>query len=147
MDTSIEGCTGEPFRMVVELGKIMEFARATRSENPSYQGSPGDRPVVPGTFLMSSTFWQRPENDPLHGVALNWHRVLHGRQEFVFHGCPPRAGDVLTGQARIERVYSKAGRRGGTMTFAEQVTEFHDDSGVLVAEARSTLIETSKAAS
>jgi hypothetical protein len=43
-------------------------------------------------------------------------------------------------------VYEKEGKRGGTMRFTEVVTEFRDASGVLVAESRSTTIETSKAA-
>ena len=53
---------------------------------------------------------------------------------------------MLTGVARIDRVYEKQGKRGGTMVFTEVVTEFRDAGGRLVAESRSTLIETSKAA-
>jgi hypothetical protein len=147
VDPSLEGRTAAPFTMVVELGKVREFARATKSDNPDYLNDPGDHPVSPGTFLMSAAFWQKPENSPLNGVALNWHRVLHGEQEFVFHGAPPKAGDVLTGVSRIDRVYEKAGKRGGTMSFAETVTEFRNAAGALVAESRGTLIETSQAAS
>ncbi|MCU4182980.1 MaoC family dehydratase N-terminal domain-containing protein [Acidiferrimicrobium sp. IK] len=147
MDTSLEGRTAAPFTMVVELGKVREFAAATKSTNPDYAGDPGDHPVSPGTFLMSAAFWQKPENSPFFGVELNWHRILHGEQEFVFHGTPPRAGDVLTGVARIDRVYEKAGKRGGTMTFTESVTEFRNPAGELVAESRGTMIETSQAAS
>ena len=145
MDTSLEGRTGKPFTMVVEAGKVREFARATKSQNPSYDGGPQGAPISPVTFLMSAQFWQSSENSPLSGVDLNWERILHGEQEFVFHGAPPRSGDVLTGQARIDRIYEKAGKRGGTMTFTEQVTEFRNASGALVAELRSTMIETSKA--
>lgn len=145
MDTSLEGRTGKPFTMVVEAGKVREFARATKSQNPSYDGGPQGAPISPVTFLMSAQFWQSSENSPLSGVDLNWERILHGEQEFVFHGPPPRSGDVLTGQARIDRIYEKAGKRGGTMTFTEQVTEFRDAAGALVAELRSTMIETSKA--
>ncbi len=145
MDTSLAGRTGKPFTMTVEAGKIREFARATKSQNPAYDGGPQGQPVSPATFLMSAQFWQSGENSPLSGVDLNWERILHGEQEFVFHGAPPRAGDVLTGQARIDKVFEKAGKRGGTMIFTEQVTEFRDPSGRLVAELRSTMIETSKA--
>ena len=42
MDESLVGRTGEPFTMVVELGKIREFARATKSRNPAYDGEPGE---------------------------------------------------------------------------------------------------------
>jgi N-terminal half of MaoC dehydratase len=142
---SIEGRSGEPFTMVVELGKVRELARATRSRNPAYDGAPGDTPVSPATFLMSAAFWTGPASDPWRGVDRNVQRLLHGEQEFVFHGEPPRAGDVLTGRSRIDRVYTKQGKRGGSMTFAETVTEFRDPSGRLVAETRSTTIETSQA--
>ena len=145
MDTSLEGRTGKPFTMVCEAGKIREFARATKSQNPAYDGGPQGEPISPATFLMSAQFWQTGENSPLSGVELNWERILHGEQEFRFFGAPPRAGDVLTGQARIDKVYEKAGKRGGTMAFTEQVTEFRNASGTLVAELRSVMIETSKA--
>ena len=147
MDPSLEGRTGAPFTMAVEVGKVREFAVATKSRNPDYAGGVGDHPVIPGTFLMTATFWQSSEHSPLHGAAVNWHRVLHGEQEFVFHGEPPRAGDVLTGTTRIDRMYEKQGKRGGTMAFVETVTEFRDPAGELLVESRHTIIETSQAAS
>jgi hypothetical protein len=142
---SIEGRVGEPFAMVVELGKVREFARATKSRNPAYDGAPGDRPVAPATFLMSSAFWTGPASDPWQGVDRNFERLLHGEQEFVFQGAPPRAGDVLTGRSRIDRVYTKQGKRGGSMQFTETVTDYRDAAGRLVAEVRSTSIETAQA--
>jgi hydroxyacyl-ACP dehydratase HTD2-like protein with hotdog domain len=72
-------------------------------------------------------------------------RVLHGGQEFIFHGPPPRAGTKLTAQTRIEDIYEKEGKRGGTMTFVVGVTEFRDEQGNLVAESRGTTIETGRA--
>jgi hypothetical protein len=147
MDETLEGRTGEPFTMIVELGKLREFARATKSKNPAYQGEVGDRPVVPATFLMASSFWQtEPKHSALSGAKLNWSRILHGSQEFTFYGPPPRAGDVLTGRDRVDKVYEKPGKRGGTMTFIERVTEFRSEHGDVVAESRWTLIETSKPA-
>ncbi len=145
MDSSIEGRTGEPFTMVVELGKIREFARATKSRNPEYLES--ENPVSPVTFLQTAAFWQSRANSPYGGAPANFERLLHGEQEFVFHGEPPRAGSVLTGQSRIERVYQKEGRRGGLMTFTEAVTEFRDEAGRLVAESKTTGIVTERAPS
>jgi hypothetical protein len=144
MDTSIEGRRGKPFRVVVEEGKIREFARAVKSSNPAYVGE-GPQPTSPATFLASSTFWQRPEHSPWGDVRLNWERILHGEQEFVFPGPPPAAGTELTAEARIDRVYEKEGKRGGAMTFVEVVTEYRDLAGAVVAESRSTIIETSQA--
>ena len=142
MAQAAAGAPGKPFTMEVELGKLREFARATKSSNPAYLAD--DRPVSPATFLMTSTFWQSPESRA-GGGPRSYERVLHGEQEFVFHGEPPRAGTVLTGQSRIDRTYEKEGRRGGTMTFTETVTEYRDEQGRLVAETRSTVIETSRA--
>lgn len=144
MDASIEGRRGKPFRLVVEEGKVREFARAVKSSNPVYVGQ-GPQATSPATFLASSTFWQGGEHSPWGDAALNWERILHGEQEFVFPGPPPAAGTELTAEARIDRVYEKAGKRGGAMTFVELVTEYRDASGAVVAESRSTIIETSQA--
>jgi hypothetical protein len=143
VDDSIVGRQGAPFRMVVEEGKVHEFARATRSKDPDHlrQG----HPVSPGTFLAGAAFWQTPESSPWTGLEINYERILHGEQEFVFPEGPPQAGVELTGLSRIDRVYEKEGRRGGSMTFTEAVTEFRDASGRLVAESRGTSIETSQA--
>ena len=135
MSASPEGRQGAPFKMVVERGKIREFARATKSVQPrlSRRGPPTLAGDVPG----ASAFWQDASNSPWGGDGpRNFERILHGEQEFVFFGEPPRAGDVLTGVSRIDKVYEKAGRRGGDMKFTEMVTEFRDPTGKVVAESQ-----------
>src|SRR2546423_4776665 len=121
MDKSLEGNRGRPFRVVGEEGKVGGFARAVRSSNPAYVAE-GPQATSPATFLASSGFWQRPESSPWGDTRLNFQRILHGEQEFVFPGPPPAAGTELTGEARIDRIYEKEGKRGGTMTFVELVT-------------------------
>jgi hypothetical protein len=145
MSESLVGRQGTPFQMVVERGKIREFARATKSSNPEYLE--GEHPLSPVTFLSASGFWQDESNSPWGDGPRNYERILHGEQEFVFFGEPPRAGAILTGISRIDRIYEKAGRRGGAMNFTETVTEFRDETGKLVAESRSTVIETGQAPS
>ena len=136
------GRTGEQFAFAVEHGKIREFTRATHTRNPAYaEGS-----VSPPTFLMCADHFQAKANSPWGDHPRNMARTLHAEQEFVFHGPPPAAGTQLSGQARIDRRYTKEGKRGGTMTFTEVVWEYRDDTGTLVSEVRSTLVETSKAA-
>ena len=144
MDASIEGNRGKPFRVVVEEGKVREFARAVKSAHPAYVAD-GPQATSPPTFLASSSFWQPAEASPWGDAKLNWERILHGEQEFVFPGPPPAAGTELTAESRIDRVYEKEGKRGGTMTFVEVVTEYRDASGAVVAESRGTIIETSQA--
>ena len=145
IDGSKVGLTDEAATMPVERGKIREFARSCMSDDPEYVESPS--PVILPTFLTTVNFWMNSETSPLAQVGLDLRRLLHGSQEYIFHGPPPRAGDDLTFQTRVDAIYEKEGKRGGTMTFVETVTEFRDAEGTLVAEARSTAIETGKATS
>jgi hypothetical protein len=142
VDTAAIGNLGEPFEMVVERGKIREFARATMSRNPDYFDDPVA--VSPATFLMTSALWNTSGTMPTLGLDIDITRLLHGGQEFTFHGPPPRAGTKLTAQMRVTDTYEKEGRRGGTMSFIEVVTDFRDDSGALVAETKIVLIVTGK---
>jgi len=130
---------GTPFEFVVERGKIREFAKAMQCDNPAYDAQGA---VVPPTFLASVTHWTPEGGRPPHGFDLK--RLLHGEQEYVFHGAPPRAGQRLTVQYRIADRYEKPGKRGGTMRFAVMVAEFRDEDGALVAEQRSTFVETAQ---
>jgi N-terminal half of MaoC dehydratase len=129
--------------MAVERGKIREFARATGSSSPEYLEGPV--PVVPPTFLATVAFWQPPEAAALHrDVDLDLKRLLHGEQEFLFTGEPPRAGAELHAQTVVEEIYEKEGKRGGVMTFVIMRTDFTDAAGVVVAQSRSTAIETGR---
>jgi hypothetical protein len=108
-----------------------------QSNDPAYRGPDA---IVPPTFLTSAALWA-PEGARVD-VGFDRKRLLHGQQEYVFHGPPPRAGQMLRVLERIEDRYEKAGKRGGRMRFAVVVTEYRAEDGTLVAEGRSTLIET-----
>lgn len=125
----------------VERGKIREFARACLSASPDYLLDP--RPVIPPTFLSTVNFWTDSQTALLTEVGLDPLRVLHAAQEYWFMGEPPRAGTTLDFEVRVEQVYDKAGRRGGSMTFVEIVTDFRS-SDVLVARSHSTALQTSR---
>lgn len=133
----LPGPPGPEFEVPVERGKIREFAAAMQSEAPEYQGEDA---VVPPTFLVSSSLWAPPGSRPDHGFDRR--RLLHGEQEYVFHGPPPRTGQVLRASAHVAERYEREGKRGGTMRFAVLVTEFRDADGRLVAEQRMTVLET-----
>lgn len=128
---------GQPWEVVVERGKIAEFAEAMLSDEPAYRGPDA---IIPPTFLTSAARWAPP------GVRVNVgfdrKRLLHGEQEYTFSAKLPAAGDVLTAQERVVDRFSKPGKRGGTMRFATVVTEYRNAAGVLVAEAKATFIET-----
>jgi hypothetical protein len=131
------GTRGPDYEMVVERGKIAEFAAAMQSQNPAYAEPDA---IVPPTFLISASLWA-PDGAAVD-VGFDRRRLLHGEQEFIFHGPPPRAGQSLTVSDQIVDRYEKPGKRGGMMRFAVVVTEYRGQDGALVAEARRTLIET-----
>ena len=142
-DTSLVGERGTPREMLVERSKIREFATACMTDNPAYLDD--HEPVSEPTFLTTKNFWGRGGDSPVSRLGIDFRRLLHGGDEFTFHGPPPRAGTVLTFTTRIADAYEKEGKRGGTMTFYELVTEFVDESGTLVAEEKTTMIITGKA--
>lgn len=142
----------EGYEMVIERGKVREFAASVKSDHPAYLDD--DAPVIPPTFLRASAFWAprrapRPRPEGASGGAeRNRGRGLglHAGQEYVFHGPPPRAGTKLRVTSRQESQYTKEGRRGGTLTFTVTVQEFRDEHGNLVAEGRNTGVVTSRPA-
>ncbi|MBP2328053.1 acyl dehydratase [Kibdelosporangium banguiense] len=138
-DRSIIGRSMAPVTMTVERGKIMEFARSILDDNPVYFGPD---PAVPLTFGVTTAHWQTGKAD-LTGLDLA--RLLHGGLEFEYLG-EIHAGDTLTSRGSIVDVYEKQGSRGGSMTFVESETIFTNQHGEDVLTMRSTLIETSRAA-
>jgi hypothetical protein len=136
-DSDADLNVGHPWEVVVERGKIAEFADAMLCDDPVYRGPDA---IIPPTFLTSAARWAPP------GVRVNVgferKRLLHGEQEYTFHRGVPAAGDVLTAREKVVDRFSKPGKRGGTMRFATVVTEYRDAAGELVAEAKATFIET-----
>jgi hypothetical protein len=131
------------YEVPIERGKIREFARAAKSQNPAYDGPDA---VVPPTFLTTAqNFWADPKAArPVAELGFQLARVLHGEEEYEFFGPPPRAGQTLHAESRIGDQWEKEGKRGGTMRFARIVTEYRDDAGTLVAEQRTTVLETAR---
>jgi hypothetical protein len=136
-DSDADLSEGQPWEVVVERGKIAEFADAMLCDDPAYRGP---NAIIPPTFLTSAARWAPP--GVRVDVGFERKRLLHGEQEYTFHGDLPAAGDVLTARERVVERFSKPGKRGGTMRFATVVTEYRDVAGALVAEAKATFIET-----
>jgi acyl dehydratase len=144
MNKSEIGNTGKPVTMHVERGKIREFARAIKDDNPiyfdeQYATKKAGGIVPPPTFTMTLGFWDEGRNRPL--LTYDVRRLLHGEQEFEYLA-PVHADDVLTATSRVADVFEKAGSRGGTMTFGVLETTFTNQRGEKVLISRSTLIET-----
>jgi acyl dehydratase len=138
------------FDLPVERGKVREFALAVGEDNPvlldpaqaRLQGFPDV--LAPPTFTVTQ-IWQVPrdERESRLGANLDYERVLHGEQEFVFRRLPV-AGEVLKGTLRISKDFTKEGRRGGSMRFVTYESRFTDIDGEEVLTAYYTLIQTAK---
>ncbi len=141
VDKAAEGAQGATFEMEIERGKIYELATAIKADHPAYFAA---SPVAPPTFLTTTFFWEErvPGANPWALVKMDQRRGMHAEQEYEFFGPPPRAGDKLTCRSTITRVFEKAGKRGGQMTFVVMETDFVDATGRLVARAKMTGVET-----
>lgn len=138
------------FDLPVELGHVQEFARAVGEDNPVFfdaeaaeqQGFPNV--VAPPTFTTTQILQvPRDQRERQLGANLDYGRVLHGEQEFIYNRLPV-AGETLKGRMRISKDFTKEGKRGGTMRFVTYESVFTDEAGDEVLTARYTLIETAK---
>jgi N-terminal half of MaoC dehydratase len=126
MDPRAEGKTYPDRPFTIEPSRVSAF-RAVVGEDE------GDG--VPPTFVTAAEFSVLPEviGDP--ELALDFSRILHGSQEYVFER-PLRLGETLTIRCRLASIRVRAGT--GFLTIA---TDLVDGDGELVCRARSTMVE------
>jgi hypothetical protein len=145
VDWASKGAQGAEFELVVERGKVREFARAVRAGHAAYTGA---EPLAPPTFLTTMFHWEVEVDggNPWDLVDMSEERGMHAEQEYRFHGPPPTAGERLVARSRIDDIWDKQSRGGGTLTFVRMITEFRSaDSGELRAEAILTGVERAQA--
>src|SRR6266481_1565595 len=139
IDRSLLGVWGPETTMRVETGKIREFARAVKDDNPAFFADEGA--LAPPTFLMTIALWIRDLGETRSAVKLDYRRLLHGEQEFEYVK-PIRAGDALRVRSRTKDVFEKQGARGGKMLFVLMESEYRNQRDEVVAYSRNTLIMT-----
>ena len=139
------------FELPVTEEHVERFALAVGDEdNPLFSdpqaareaGFPGV--LAPPTFTMTQIFQvPREERERRLGANLDYARVLHGEQEFVYKRLPV-AGETLKGTMRISKDFEKEGKRGGSMRFVTYETKFTDAGDDEVLTSYYTLIQTAK---
>jgi acyl dehydratase len=138
------------FELPIDRDKIQEFALAVGEDNHLFldpqaahlEGFP--ELLAPPTFTQTQIFLVgRDEREQRLGANLNYERVLHGEQEYIYKRLPV-AGERLKGIMRIAKDFTKDGKRGGQMRFVTYETKFLDANEEEVLTALYTLIETSK---
>ncbi|MEE2058810.1 FAS1-like dehydratase domain-containing protein [Rhodococcus artemisiae] len=128
------------YEFPIDYSKVQEFARAVHADPQAHAGRDA---VIPPTMLTSGRMiWEPQEQSGFRKLGFDRRRILHGEEEYIFHGPLPRAGQTLTAETRIGDTFDKPGKRGGVMTFAKMITEFRDETGQLVATQNSTIIQT-----
>jgi len=145
----------------VEASLIRLFAQAIGDTNPVYyEETAGDTAtghvIAPPTFLTAASHWDpdyplrwkpgQPWNgsgatDGTKPAGSGSGTSLHAEQHFTFHRTV-KPGDVLTPTPGEGKTWTREGRRGGTMTFRENVTEWRDENGELVVTARGVGVTT-----
>lgn len=138
-----EGLSGPEFYFPIELGKVREFARSLYAFGPEYLD--GRHPVIPPTFPVIATYiWgyllEDPGDTPLAQVEINERLSLDAEQEYIYYGPPPRAGDELTGRVKVDRIWEKSGRRGGSLRFYRTRYDYFDRAGTLVGTNHCTSV-------
>ncbi|HET7482904.1 MAG TPA: MaoC family dehydratase N-terminal domain-containing protein [Actinomycetota bacterium] len=139
------------FELPVTAEAIEDFALAVGEDNnPLFFDSQAAREagfpdvLAPPTFTTRQIFpVPRDERERRLGANLDYARVLHGEQEFVYNRLPV-AGETLTGTMRISKDFEKEGKRGGSMRFVTYETKFTDADGGEVLTAYYTLLQTAK---
>ena len=139
------------FELPVTAEHVARFAAAVgEDDNPLFFdkqaaqeiGLPG--PLAPPTFTTTQIFQvPRDERESRLGANLDYARVLHGEQEYIYKRLP-LVGETLKGTMRISKDFEKEGKRGGSMRFVTYETKFTDAGDEEVLTAYYTLIQTAK---
>ena len=139
------------FDLPIDADHVRRFAAAVGDDaNPLYSDADAAREiglpdcVAPPTFGVTQIFHiPREERERRLGANLDYSRVLHGEQEFVYKRLPV-VGEALKGTMRISKDFTKEGKRGGQMRFVTYETVFRDGEGEEVLTAYYTLLQTAK---
>lgn len=131
----------------------MCFARACGDTNAVFDYTRGDRDPAtipaPLTFVQPSAQYEsdyplRPRpGQPWPPTGTGGGLRLHAEQHYEYRKVV-HAGDVLTPAVQPGRSWQKEGRRGGTLSFTETVTEYRDASGEIAVIARAISVVTSR---
>jgi acyl dehydratase len=131
------------FEFPVERGKILEFARALKSESPVYRGSAA---IAPPTFLIVGGqiwgySWEHPGDSPLASMGVDPAQQLHLEETYEYFGEPPRAGTTLEGELVLLAPVEKVGRRSGRLSIITTRTTFRRADGTVAAAATQVIAQ------
>ena len=135
------------YPFTVETGHVALYARAVGDLEAGYPDATGNL-VIPPTYLSSSVLFDPAS--PSRALPAEEARPasagMAAEVHFEYHR-PARMGERLTVTRRAGNSWQKSGKRGGTLSFTESVTEYMDSSGDLVCTIRRVAVTTERAIS
>jgi acyl dehydratase len=134
----------------VERGKILEFARATGTEDPVHTDEAAANAAGSSSLLATLTHvvvagHLRDQRAFVERLGLALERVVVGGVRWQYLRAL-RAGDSLHGIRRVIEDVEREGSRGGTMRILTLETEYVNDDGEPVVRMQETIIERGKPA-
>ena len=143
--TDLIGTVVDRVAFDVERGKIREFARATRAEDPVHtdpelaERSGFQDVLATGTHVVVSGHY-RDQRGFVDKLGLELSRVVVGSASWRYRRALV-AGDRLAGTRRVVADETRDGRKGGSLRLVTLETEFTDPLGEVVVTQREVLIE------
>lgn len=136
--------------LLIEAGKVDEFATAIRDDNPAYRSADAAREQgfrgipAPMIHTMCALFERYQVNGgPLYAFDFGMdqrYKVLG--EQYYEYGRVATVGDVLDGVTTVTDVSQREGSGDRTMTFATTETEYTDEDDEHVQTVGRTVIET-----
>jgi len=139
------------FDLLVEQGKISEFARSIGEDDPVYRDAEAARSrgyagiPAPLTFsVVSAHFADASRTGGSYladDLGMDMGRVVQGAHEWEYHA-PVLAGTRLRGTMSLISDERRTGRRGGAMRVVVREVVYRDHTGQKILSERLTAIET-----
>jgi acyl dehydratase len=142
LDKGLIGHTFPPFTTLVEAGKVKLFCKAIGEEDPIHTNeaaakAAGYRGITaPLTFLRALQADDPEKGALLRLLGVDIGLILHGEQHFDYFA-PAIVGDKVTCEQKVVDIYDK---KGGALWFVVQEMDVKDESGKLLAKARTTTV-------
>ena len=123
-----------PHSEVVEVGRIVQWARATFDTSSHYGGL-----GAPATFSLGICLAEMGHGDEAQlRPPIKASRSLAGGDEWEY-GAPVRPGDTITKRVRVAEIYEKQGSRG-PMAFVVWESTYTNQRGDVVVRMRRSSI-------
>lgn len=138
LDKSMIGIASKPYSAEVKKEHVIQFAQAIGDDNPLYKDETYANTTAYEGVTVPPTFLVALGSNAEFPLTLDFKRMLHGEQEFIYH-LPVRIGDKLNCTMTVTDVYDRVGK-SGTMQFLVLDTNMTTEDGKLAAVARNTII-------